>query len=130
MKKLIVISVLLAAVISLGAFEAAYTHAWFTDLADELTEIGAQVAEVEKDVPSPAAVARIDAVAERWEERRTVNYLFHNNNVLNNLFDRIVQARAYAAGGQNVDASTCLDGAAIYARSVAADIRPVPLNFL
>lgn len=130
MKKLVVITILLTLVLGAGVAETLFMEHYFSSLASELTDIGELMTDVEEDTTSDAAVSRIDAVIESWRGGETLFYMLNNNNVLNNLYDRIVQAKTYAVGGQNVDARSCLDGAAFFAQSVARDIRPVPVNFL
>ena len=130
MKKLIVISVLLVIVLGAGIAESLFMTNYFSALAVDLTEISEITSQVEEDITSDAVIARLDAVIDGWKKRETVFYLLNNNNVLNNLFDRIVQAKTYALGGQNVDARSSMDTAAFFAQSVARDIKPVPINFL
>lgn len=130
MKKLIVITVLLAAVLGAGIAESIFMTRYFSSLAEELTDISEMTADVEEDVTDEVVIARLDIVIEGWKKREAAFYLLNNNNVLNNLFDRIVQAKTYALGGQNVDARSSMDTAAFFAQSVARDIKPVPINFL
>lgn len=130
MKKLIVITALLAVVLAAGIAESVFMTNYFSDLAVELTEISELTGGVEEEMTSDEVIARMDAVIEEWQNHETIFYLLNNNNVLNNLFDRIVQAKTYAIGGQNIDARTSMDAAAFFAQSVARDIKPVPINFL
>lgn len=130
MKKLIVIGVLLVAVLGAGIFETVFMTTYFDGLSTELEEIAVMAGETEEEQVNEAALLRLDALIGKWDENTPVFYALNNNNVLNNLFERIAQGRAYAAGGQNVDARAGLESAAFYAKSIAKDILPIPINFI
>ncbi len=130
MKKLITISVLLALVIGFAIFEVVVTSTYFNSLASELYEASETAKNSEEDEVNTELTEKLGSMIDGWHERENLFYLLLNNNVLNNLFDRLLQAKAYADGGQNVDASTCIDGAAFYAESIALDSFPIPINFL
>ncbi len=130
MKKVITISIILLIALGAGVGEAVYVNKYFADLATRLEEISAEAADTEEDRVNEEVLRRLDEIMREWQMNKNVFYALNNNNVLNNLYDRIVQARTYAQGGQNVDACTFLDSAAFYAHSVASDILPIPINFI
>lgn len=130
MKKMITISVILLIAIGAGIGEAVYMHSYFGGLATRLEEISALSSKTEEEDVNEEVLKRLDELINDWKMNEKLFYTLNNNNVLNNLFERIVQAQSYAIGGQNIDACASLDAAAFYAHSVAKDILPIPLNFI
>lgn len=127
---MITISVILLIALGAGVGEAVYMHSYFGGLATKLEEISELASKTEEEQVNEEVLKRLDEITRDWQMNENVFYALNNNNVLNNLFERIVQAQSYALGGQNVDACSSLDSAAFYARSVAKDILPIPLNFI
>ncbi len=130
MKKVITISVILLIALGAGIFESIYINGYFGDLAAKLEEVSALSSKTAEDEVNEEVLRRLDEITKEWQKNEKIFYAMNNNNVLNNLFERILQARSFALGGQNMDACASLDAAAFYAHSIAKDILPIPINFI
>ncbi len=130
MKKLIVISVLLAAVIAAGVAERNWETGYFLSIAERLENVSSVLSDCPEDEVSGKASEELGGVIEEWKSKEELLHIFVNSNVLSMLFERILQGKTYADGGQNTDARTSVDGAAYYARRLATDIQPYWHNIL
>ena len=130
MKKLIVISVLLIAVIAAGIAEREWETGYFTRLAETLERTGVMLSESEEDEVNADASEELGNAIADWKSKEEILHIFVNSNVLSTLYERILQGKIYADGGQNTDARSVVDSAAYYARRLASDIQPFWHNIL
>ncbi|MBR6788201.1 MAG: DUF4363 family protein [Clostridia bacterium] len=130
MKKLVVISLLLLAVIGAGLYEAFFVSEYFGKLSNSLEELGLIVSDSAEDEILTPVITETDRLINDWEKQNARLYILCNNNVLNNVIDRMRQARSYLTCGKNADAYAYLVSASVYATSLAEEILPLPVNVI
>lgn len=130
MKKLVVISLLLLAVIGAGLYEAFFVSEYFGKLSNSLEELGLIVSDSAEDEILTPVITETDRLINDWEKQNARLYILCNNNVLNNVIDRMRQARSYLTCGKNSDAYAYLVSASVYATSLAEEILPLPVNVI
>lgn len=130
MKKLIVISLLLAVVLAAGIAERHWQTGYFTELSDSLENAGELLGNSEEDTVNERAVEELDSLISEWNGKEEILHIFVNSNVLSTLYERMLQGLIYARGGQNTDARSMTDSAAYFARRLASDIQPFWHNIL
>lgn len=130
MRKVILATALLAAVVAAGIYETMAAWTEFTAMADELQTVAEELSALGEDEVSEGATEKLDVLLDGWIERENIYYIIYDNRVLSDLYERMTTARGYALAGHNADACAQIDGAVFRLRSLARDALPLPLNFL
>ena len=120
MKKLIIISSILALVIGFGIAECIFTDTYYNGLSDKLETAQSLVLENKND---DACAVIVEAISS-WEEKKIVIYLIGNHNTAHNLYERIINSYEYLKAGEKSDALAYLSSAIFLAREIAREVMP------
>ena len=130
MKKMIVATALLLAVIGAGIFETVTAWRYFTQTGDRLDVVMTELSTREEDEVSDFAASELTAIIEDWQGREDLFYIIYDNRALSDFYERSSTAKRYVLRGNNTDALAELECALFRVRSLARDALPLPLNFL
>lgn len=126
MKKLIVISVLMLAVIGAGIYENIFISSYYTRVADRL-DVAAELVAAE-NYDSAAIIA--NEIVHEWEEKKTLVLLFNNHGAALNVVAQIISAHVYIEQAQKPDALAYLASAAELSREAAKNVMFFSYNIL
>ena len=117
MKKLVVVTVILLAIIALGVVENRFISSYYSDVAERLDSACYLV----ESGDFAAAMEITDEVIAAWEEKHSVIHLLTNHNNVRELCGLIITARLFIERGEEHDALANLTAAAFYARELARE---------
>lgn len=119
MRKLLVISLLMAAILSLATVEGTMAVNYFNEIADRLDAVSVMLENGNYD----EAKNELSDTRTSWENDRTMIYLISNHTVIRTFYERVVTADVYVESGDTADAVSNLTAAAYLARELAEDLK-------
>ncbi len=127
MKKLIVISVIVALLIGGSIWEIAYTTRVYTEIYDGL-KLVEESFERHEDVRNTESLWRMNEVYTTWENNKEVLFCLGNHNVLRAVDEKIVSLKAMVDTNYTDDAKIILQVTLSLVKAIQNDAVPNSTN--
>lgn len=100
MKKLVVISILMAIMVGLSVFEIIKSTQIFSSLADKIEVLRFSVEQNEEKVDNESTLEIANAIKSEWEENKRVLLVFNNHSTVRSLDEKIVAMLSSVENGK------------------------------
>ncbi|MCL2675388.1 MAG: hypothetical protein FWE84_02200 [Firmicutes bacterium] len=128
MKKVIIISLVFAAVLGAGTWEIAYSTRLFTQLEDGLILVKQSIYASGEDIANAETLFAMDRVSEKWKKGREVVFCLGNHNAFRALDEKIISLEVMVKINHADDAKVMTETALNLVRAVMNDTHPVMSN--
>lgn len=118
MKRMIIVSVFLAAIVGLGIAESVISSSLYRRLSAQISEFEAIVRENPDDFSDGKALKKAEEFIAEWEKWRSFARMTSNHSTVRGFEDRLYTMRAYAECGGYEDSIAY----AVSARELADDL--------
>lgn len=130
MKKLIIASVIFAAMLSLAIWESAYSTKLYNDLYDGLEAVELSMELHEDNIANPDTAGKMEAVLTRWQNAKEVLFCLGNHNTLRAVDEKLVSLNRMVEINYADDAAVIIEVTKSLLRALDNDTQPVLTNIL
>lgn len=128
MKKLIVISVMLALILGAAVWEIFFVKNFYSDFTDKLDVLQTLVDACDETIDNPEIKNKVDELKEFWEEHRDIMMLIGNHNIMRTIGDKVVSLSGTVQKDNVPDSFVNILSLKNYIREIKDDLIPIPSN--
>lgn len=128
MKKLIVVSVMLALVLGLAIWEILFVRSFYSDFTDRLDSLQTLVAACDEKIENPEIERKVGELNDYWERHRDIMMLIANHNVMRTIGDKVVSLSGTVEKDNVPDTFVNILSLKNYIRELKDDLIPIPSN--
>lgn len=128
MKRIIIITIIFSALLSVAVFEMIYTTRIYTDIHNGLIAVSDSIEQHQDNLNNPETMQLMDKVMKRWSRGKELLFSFGNTTLLRSVDERLITLDIMIKTNHPDDAPIAVATAKALVKAIINDTHPVPTN--